>query len=50
MEIIETFIFNNTNRFNECMKNKFIKRVLQFFCPSNISFVNMDWKPNNDFV
>lgn len=46
LEIIETFL-SNQQRFNEAIKNKFLKKVLSFFQASKMAFVNLDWKPEN---
>ena len=46
LEIIETFL-NNQQRFNEAIKNKFLKKLLSYYQPSKKAFINLDWRQEN---
>lgn len=46
LELLETF-FNNQTRFVEAIKSKFLKTLLNYYMPSNMNFVYIDWKPEN---
>ena len=45
-QITDTYL-NNAQRLNEALRNKFLKKLLQFFQPSKRSFVGMDWCTEN---
>ena len=45
-EIIECFLCNS-HRFNEAVKNKFLKKLLNFYQPSKKIFIFLDWKSDN---
>ncbi|KRX02551.1 Armadillo-type fold [Pseudocohnilembus persalinus] len=47
LNIIEVYM-NDSQRFNELMKNKFIKRVLSFFIPTQLHFTNQNWTVGNN--
>lgn len=48
LEILEGNLINNEVRLEEVLKkNKFIKRLLYFYMPSKLQFVEMEWKPSN---
>ncbi len=46
LEIIQTFL-NNPQRFNEAIRNKFLKKLLSFYQPSKRLFVQLDWKKDH---
>ena len=47
LELLETFLANNIARFQDAIKNKFLKTLLGYFFPSNLLFVFLDWRPEN---
>lgn len=44
LDLLETFL-NNVSRFNEAIKNKFLKTLLNYYMPSNVVFVFTEWRP-----
>lgn len=50
LEIIEHYL-SNERRFQEVLKNRFLRRVLGFFVPSKKdSFVFLEWTNDRNFV
>jgi hypothetical protein len=42
LEVVENYL-NSNQRLLDAIRNKFVKRLLSFYMPSKLQFVNQEW-------
>ncbi|CAD8139168.1 unnamed protein product [Paramecium pentaurelia] len=47
LDLLENYLYDES-RYQETIKNRFLKNLLTYYFPSNMQFCKMDWKP--DFI